>query len=331
MIGQVTTLPATREINKIDITVLQKNQQEVLQAQKTAVTQKLSEYQTANIKTEAALKAGLSSKISQYITNTLNNRVIDRTKLIENMNKPVITEIYCPNPKGVKPRGEFLIIGYNLLSESGRADVSIKLGQSVLACNPLYGNSTKERIWVTMPDFSGISGATTVPLTVKSNGVASDPFSITLLPELVTQELDFSRLTSQLQSDSRFTTPMFLATDITQLSGKHGYILPFPTMLAIYHFCPNATRATVYRGTDEFFLTTQIKNNWIVKSAVYSDSRSVCGTVADNQTSTSFSGLKWNTPYLYMNIGWYNDIDLCFMSSCIITYIIEGPKGTTWY
>jgi hypothetical protein len=297
---------------------------------KSQVSATLQKIEAANLETSNKLKTTLSTKISSYINSNLKNRTIDKS-IFPDPNKPYITEVYCPDPAGVKPFGEFLLIGANLLSNSGTSAVTVKLGQTSIACTPTYGNSTNEWLWVYINDFSGILAATTATVSVTNNNGTSTSANITILPELVTQRLNLTYFLNQLKTDNRSTNPMTYAATVQEAT-SHGFTVLYSDILWVNHSFPiPSNNATTYRGDDEFFINTQIKNNWKVKQVVFYNNRSVCGTVADNQISAALHESGVNSPSLRVKVGWINFEALCYQSGYTITYLVEGPKGTNYW
>jgi hypothetical protein len=297
---------------------------------KSKVSTTLQQIEAANLKTSTTLKTSLNTKISSYINTTLKSRTIDKS-IFTDPNRPYITEVYCPDPAGVKPYGEFLLIGANLLSNSGTPTVTVKLGQTSIACTPSYSNSTSEWLWVYINDFSGITTASQVTVTVTSNNLTSAPANITILPELVTQRLNLTYFINQLKTENRSTNPMTYAATVQEAT-RHSFTVLYSDILWVNHSFPIPTyNGTTYRGDDEFFLNAQIKNNWKVKQIIFYDNRSVCGTVADNQISAALHESGVNSSSLRVKIGWINFEALCYQSGYTITWLVEGPKGTNYW
>jgi hypothetical protein len=324
----VPTTTNTTIIKQLDNTTFLKNTQIAIDLQKAEVTNKLQLYQSEQQKTAARLTADYSSRINSFLTSKLSGSKLAEIK--KELTNPYVSEVYYPNSTGVQPIGEFVLIGGNLLSSSGPTTVSVKLGQSVIGCEIIVKESS-ERLRMRILDFGGITDPAQATLTVTCNGLVSRPATITLLPALEIKKLDFTLLKNQLQSDLKSTSTLIYVNNIAE--GKdHEYTILYTDMLWVNHDCPySSNRTTEYRGTDEFFLTTQLKNKWVVKSYVAMDNRSVCGTVPDGQKSSFFYGNLFNSPSLYIKLGWYNNTDLCFQSGYCVTYIIEGPKGTNYW
>jgi hypothetical protein len=297
---------------------------------KSKVSTTLQQIEAANLKTSTTLKTTLSTKISSYINTTLKGRTIDKS-LFPDPNIPYISEVYCPNPSGVKPFGEFLLIGANLLSSTGTPTVTVKLGQTSIACTPTYGNSTSEWLWVYINDFSGITAASPATVTVTCNNLTSAPANITILPELVSQRLNLTYFLNQLKTDFKSTYPMEYVATVPEAK-NHSFTVLYSDILWVMHSFPIPSyNTTTNRGDDEFFLNAQIKNNWKVKQIIFYDNRSVCGTVADTQISAALHESGVNSSSLRVKIGWINFEALCYQSGYTLTYLVEGPKGTNYW
>jgi hypothetical protein len=315
---------------QMDRVTLEKNQMAIINDFRTKVNASLQQLESINRKSSASLKTSLSAKITSYINTTLKSRPIDKS-VFSDPNKPYITEVYCPNPAGVKPMGEFLLIGANLLSTSGTSTVTVKLGQTSISCTPSYGNSTSEWLWVHINDFKGITSASPATVTVTSNNLTSDPAKITLLPELVTQRLDLTNFMNELKTDFKCTYPMVYVPTVTEAT-NHSFTVIYYDILWVNHSFPAQTNdATVSKGEDEFLLNAELKNNWKIKQIVFFDNRSICGTVADNQISAALRESGVNSSSLRVKVFWINFNELCNRSGYTITYILEGPKGTNYF
>jgi hypothetical protein len=304
------------------------NQQKLaLQKMINATNLFLNTLQAEKTKLSAKLKTENSEKISQYIP---------KLKTAEIKNKfdpdtPWVTEVYNPKSSGVQPYGELLLIGGNLMPKSSdeNTTVTIQVGSKIISTTLHPSRSTPERLWLYVNDFEGIIGPTQATLTVTKAGKSSVPVSITLAPELITKKLDFTKYKSQLISDGRFTYPLEIVNSVSE--GKpHMLYLPFNDMMAVYHNFPYVeNRTTEYRGSDEFFLTMQFKNNWKVKKVIWVDNRSVCAAnIPENQHCSTLSN-PLASPYIKVFL--YTNKDLCYHSDYLITYILEGPKGTTYW
>jgi hypothetical protein len=327
--AQVTTNPIQKTAVQIDQATLLKNQQIALDKFTVEMNTTLKQIQDANVKAAAELRTTMHSNISSYISGTLATKTIDKITPID-PKQPIITEVYCPNPKGIQPLGEFLIIGSNLLPKESTpypTKVILKFGQTLIDCVTLPGMSTSERLWVYSKDFSGIITSTPATVTVTNNNLTSAPAGVTLFPEIVTQTLDLTNFLNQLKTDMRSSLPMTYVNNVAE-GGSHIFTILYKNVLWVMHNCPNTSnRTTEYRGNEEFFLTTQLKNNWKVKKYVYKDNRSVCGTLPENQQSSTFG----DSVGLHIKLFWFNYMDLCFQSSYTVSYIVEGPKGTNYW
>lgn len=286
------------------------------------------------IKTSELGKKKKNEDLNVKITSEINKKMkISRieTERVINPNQPVVTEVYYPDRNGVKPNGEFVLWGNNFQTTSGIATVTVVIGQNTLTCKPLPSKCSPERLQLIMPDFSGIIEPTNVLLTVDKDGVKSDPVNITILPELVTTQLDLSKFKNQLKTDSQNSVSTVQANNTSD--GKHIYILEGNTILCVYHNCRlnNENAATEYTGIDEWFLTTELKNNWVIKKVIFYDNMNKCGTVSSGQTSANLSTQTSNTPTLNTRITWYNNQNMCFQSNYMVSYVIEGPKGTNYW
>jgi hypothetical protein len=323
--SQLNTLQ--KPVLQIDRATFEKNQTIASDQFRSNVSTTLQRIEAANLKSAAMLKNSSSAKISSYINTTLKGRTIDKSLFPD----PNISEVYCPNPAGVKPMGEFLLIGTNLLSNTGNPTVTVKFGQTSVSCVPTYGNSTSEWLWVYVNDFSGITTSTAATVSVVNNNGTSVPANITLLPELVTQRLNLTYFLNQLKTEFKSTYPLGYAASVPEAK-SHSFTVLYSDILWVNHSFPIPSyNGTTYRGDDEFFLNAQIKNNWKVKQVIFYDNRSVCGTVADNQISAALHESGVNSSSLRVKIGWINFEALCYQSGYTLTYLVEGPKGTNYW
>ena len=324
--AQTNPISNPKNINKVDEAAIQK---EV----KTKVSQITSESQKIIKASELAQKKNnenLNTKIASEIVKKSKIKRIDPERII-NPNQPVVSEVYYPDPIGVKPNGQFVLWGSNLQTNTGIAEVTVVIGSKTLTCKPMPSLCSADRLQLVMPDFSGISEPVNVTLTVNNDGLKSDPVSVKVTPEIVSTSLDFSLFMNQLSHDNQHSSPILKANNTNE--GKHIFLIDGNTILSVYHSCKlnNENAATEYTGTDEWFSTTQLKNNWVVKQVVFYDMVNKCGTVATGQTSANLSTYHPNSPSLHTRISWYNNINMCFQSMYMVTYIIEGPKGTNYW
>jgi hypothetical protein len=239
-------------------------------------------------------------------------------------NAPVISDVYATS--GAAPLGLVILFGANLKAADGSNEIHVMLGQQDLRAQPLSGNAcTRDRCEVTMPDFDGITGLTPATIVFKQGGMSSEPANLMLRPELVAQALDLAQLKPALLQDFRGEGLVYSET----LTGPDVFRLLDGNTIQGVHRRPYGARDA--SGEDEFFLATQLKNNWVLKDVVFFDAASRGPDANPGQWTAGYSNVKWGTAWLYIDVAWFNMTSTYNQSAYYIRYVIEGPKGTAYY
>ena len=297
--------------------------------------QKLA-FEAGITKATAALDAAVKLRLDRSVADTLRARDVAaltlRSDALKRVNPPrtqpahasapAITEVYAPN--GAAPWGLVILFGSNLKAADGSTEIHVLLGQQDLLGKPLSGDAcTLERCEVTMPDFSGITGPTPASIVVKQGGMTSQPASVMLKPELVQQSLDLVLLKSALLADFKGTPLVYdeaIGPDMFRLLDRN-------TIQAMHRRPYGSPDAS---GSDEYFLTTQLKNNWVIKDIAFYDAVSLGPGANPGQSSAGYSGVKWGTASPYIQVSWFNMTATYNQSIYYVRYVVEGPKGTSY-
>jgi hypothetical protein len=246
------------------------------------------------------------------------------------LNAPFISEIIPSG--GVGPREFFYVLGSNLVTGSGSTEVHVQFAGK----NPpiyLQAGATESRLTCIMGSFDGIPGATPALVTVKYGNNQSAPFNYTVVPEKVVQELALSTVQDHLIADSKGTNPVYDATR----KGKNIFFLADNWTLGSVHdsWVQNRSNITAQvNGTDEYFLTSKLLNNWKLKDFVWFNPVNKPPGASPGQTSAAIRTIidsSHSTDSPYIKIDWWNMYANMYQSIYYVRFIIEGPKGVPYH
>jgi hypothetical protein len=248
---------------------------------------------------------------------------------------PVISAIVPA--AGIAPGQSFKVLGANLTASGATTVVTVQFAGKT---PPLFdqGANSNSQLNYIIKDFEGIAGPTPATVTVKVGDKVSEPFPYTVLPEMVVQTMDLSKIQDHLIPDSRSTSPL---VNEPLGRGVHKFYMADNFFFAALHDTwdlHTVNKPADLTGNDEFFLTIKLLNNWKVKQILYSGHANKNTTVAScTAGAVSSSALKTvlspNNPTnaLYTNVNWWNQLCSMYQAYFLVGYIIEGPKGMPYH
>jgi hypothetical protein len=243
---------------------------------------------------------------------------------LPNPKAPFVSEVYSGG-RAVTPMSTVILFGGNLKGADATNEIHILFGGRDLVAKALVGSlCTADRCEVVIPDYEGITGPTPATLTVKQGGMTSAPASLTLSPELVQVQADLSLMKAALLKDFKGTPLVY----DDKSSSDYFYFVDNVTLYGV-HARPWGT-ATVM-GTDEYFLTTKLKNNWVLKDVMFADVSSLAPDANPGQSGTALNDLHRNTSSPWIQVGWHPQPATVNQGYYVVRFLFEGPKGTTYY
>jgi hypothetical protein len=291
-----------------------------------------------------ALLAKYNAEIKQQLANRNNNLAIELKNTIASkrlnfreleLTIPVISAIVPA--AGIAPGQGFKVLGANLTASGSPTVVTVQFAGKT---PPLFdqGANSNSQLNYIIKDFEGIAGPTPATVTVKVGDKVSEPFPYTVLPEMVVQNMDLSKVQDHLVPDSRSTSP--LVNDPLG-RGVHKFYMADNFFFAALHDTwdlHTINKPAELTGNDDFFLTLKLLNNWKVKQILYTDNANkntnVAGCTAGAVSSSKLTtALVPNNPTnaLHTGVSWWNQLCSMYRAYFIVGYIIEGPKGMPYH
>jgi|WetSurMetagenome_2_1015567.scaffolds.fasta_scaffold149880_1 hypothetical protein len=248
---------------------------------------------------------------------------------------PVISAIVPAT--GIAPGQAFKVLGNNLSAPSAPTVVTVQFAGIAPSLTDQGANSSSQLNYI-MGRFEGIAMPTQATVTVKVGSNVSAPFTCTVLPEMVVQSMDLSKIQDHLISDSKSTSP--LVNDPLG-KGVHKFYMVDNYWFAALHDTwdlHTINKPADLTGNDDSFLTLKLLNNWKVKQIVYRDyakkNTNVAGCTAGAVSSSTLKTvLAPNNPTNALNtsVSWWNQLCTMYEAYFIVGYIIEGPKGMPYH
>ncbi len=256
-----------------------------------------------------------------YIKANKNNQMTRVDYVVEVALKatiPTITAITTadPNASGpVRPNSQILISGTGFRQQD---EVHVVINNRDLVATHVdsYLNTDQQMV-VTIPDADGFANIITAPVYIKNSAGTKSPITnVKLAPEIVSKFLVINEFANELQYDHNNSLNR---SD----PNSDGYIY-FESGRAsgVINVTHNGSFLWGYKGDDDIFIQTQLKNNWTVSQILWDK-------VNYLSADSSITSTKVGTSSLNVKVHWWNTaaFSFCYYS---IGYIIEGPKGVPY-
>lgn len=223
---------------------------------------------------------------------------------------------------GADPRSLIVILGSKLyVPASGPGEeVHVVIAGKDLLANNLSSTAKVDRLEAIMPEFEGIAGPTPAQVYVTTRYGKSAPRAITVKPELVQLHLDLAALKSALIADSHGTK---LTYDETGKAADYFNVHDATTIEGSHTAPPGSAPAS---GTDYYFSSYQLKNNWVVRQLVWYNPVDYGAPGQSSANPTIQSGAS----ALATKIEWWRNESSANRAFFYFGYLIEGPRGVAY-
>jgi hypothetical protein len=217
-----------------------------------------------------------------------------------------------------------VIRGRNFYTDSP-IQVHLKLGQLDFLILPEenYGAA----LAVTVPYLGVMAAPQPATLVVQAASDRSNTVDVTVNPVLWTTRLDLSRLKDALTNDFSGTPLVYQAG--TAADGATDSFVISSQDSTIYGEHTRAPGSPTANGKDQYFLTTQLKNNWrVVEVAFYGS----CGPdqAGNNQSCALLVDYPRSSPSPHVTVQWQTSAtsNAAYYG---LAFTIYGPKGIPYW
>jgi hypothetical protein len=287
-----------------------------------------------------AMASGVRSAVSTATLSTPGLSGPGQVTQSTALTAPVIQSLRAVGGGAILPRSKLVIEGKGLASgQKVHLIWPVHSGEDVLVAAVGPGPDT---VVVQLPDGAGFAAPVNVPVWVEGAGaLMSNKAQFSLTPEREAIELDLREFTSELIFDHGgflLFEPVLRPLDeaimdpvgSTKFSGlpAEGVAtlgpLYQPKMIAI-----DAERLSIFwylgfKGDDEFFKNTQLKNGWTVQTVFFEGHGD--GIYASG--NASLLEHRTGTASLYAKVHWW--YEPTGYATYRLGYVIEGPKGVPY-
>lgn len=165
------------------------------------------------------------------------------------------------------------------------------------------------QVYTHVPDISGVADTFDGQVYVKCGGARSDMASFRFVPDMEFASINLNDVD---------TGKEFRITDKGTTMSHMDY--HDQTRWVAYH-CSGIFSG--YKGDDEYFVSTNLKNNWVVDEVKWTH------TIDDGSSNAYISESHAGTGSHYVKVHWWVDA-LTGIQEYGLSWVLKGPKGTSW-